>query len=80
MDDALAAVTVPSFLKAGLSEAILSGLASFGPSSSSTTVLLPFWSAISTGAISALNAPSFWACCARSVLSRAYSSCALREN
>ena len=80
IDDELAAVTVPSFLKAGLREAIFSGRASLGPSSSSTTVLLPFLSTSSTGAISALNAPSFCARCARWVLSRAYSSCALREN
>ena len=79
MLEALAAVTVPSFLKAGLSEAILSGRASLGPSSSSTSVLLPFLSTSSTGVISALNAPAAWAFCARSVLSRAYSSWALRE-
>ena len=80
MLEAFAAVTVPSFLKAGFSDEILSGFASLGPSSSSTTVLLPFLSAISTGAISALNAPAACAFWARMVLSRAYSSCAPREN
>ena len=76
----MAAVIVPSFLKEALRLAILSGRASLGPSSSLTTVLLPFLSAISTGAISALNAPSACAFCARRVDSSAYSSCAAREN
>jgi len=64
----------PVLLERRFEARILSGRASFGPSSSVTAVLLPFLSTISTGAISALKAPSACAFCARRVDSIAYSS------
>src|SRR6478672_11018236 len=65
IDEALAAVTEPSFLNTGLRFGILSGLAFFGPSSSLTTVDSPFLPAMVTGTISALNRPCCWAAIAR---------------
>jgi hypothetical protein len=79
MEDEFAAVTVPSFLNTGRSVGTLSGRAPFGPSSSATSVFSPFLPSISTGAISARNAPLFQASTARRVDSSAYSSCAERE-
>jgi hypothetical protein len=79
MDEAFAAVTVPSFLKTGLSEAILSGRAFFGPSSSATTVFSPFFPSISTGTISFAKRPFFCASMAFWVDATANSSCAARE-
>jgi len=78
-DDAFAAVTVPSFLNTGRSVGILSGRALFGPSSSATTAVSPFFRSISTGTISARNAPDCCAATARRVDSIAYSSWAARE-
>ena len=62
-----AAVTVPSFLKAGLSVGILSMLILPGPSSVSTT-RSPLRSFTVTGVISSLNAPDLIASCARCTL------------
>ena len=78
IDEALAAVTVPSFLKTGLRVAIFSGLAFFGPSSSATITGSPFFCGTGTGTISALNRPSFWERMARLVDSSANSSWAAR--
>ena len=58
MEDAFAAVTVPSFAKAGRNVGIFSGRAFLGCSSSETTVS-PLRVLIVTGAISASNAPDF---------------------
>src|SRR5690606_6191770 len=63
--DALAAVTVPSFLKTGFNCGILSKLTELISSSSSTTVTSPLRPVISTGTISFLNLPSLSAFCAR---------------
>ncbi len=60
-------MTLPSFLKTGLSEGIFSGRADLGPSSSATTVLSPFFPSSSTGTISAAKAPAFCASTARRV-------------
>ena len=61
---ALAAVMVPSFLKAGLSAGILSRLAVSGCSSSLTTTS-PLREVTVTGTISASSEPSLIAACAR---------------
>ena len=61
--DAFAAVTVPSFWKAGLSEPIFSSFSSGvanGSSSRSTTVA-PFFPSIVTAANSALKSPDSFA-------------------
>ena len=68
----LAAVTVPSFLKTGLSVGILSSLICLYSSSSLTMVSgLPRLPAIVTGTTSALKAPFFHAAAARRYDSRA---------
>ena len=55
----LAAVTIPSFLNAGLSLAIPSAVTPcFGYSSVSNTIGSPFLCGISTGTISSLNLPA----------------------
>lgn len=61
---ALAAVTVPSFLNAGFSDGILSGMARCGPSSS-FTASTPLRVFTSTGTISASKMPLSPACLAR---------------
>ena len=66
-------------MNTGLSDGILSGLASFGPSSSATIVFSPRFPSSSTGTISARNAPLLAASMARRVDSSAYSSWAARE-
>jgi hypothetical protein len=71
--EALAAVTVPFLSKTGRSVGIFSSL-TFLYSSSSETVTSPFLSAITTGAISFLNAPAFQASAARLYDSMAYAS------
>ena len=78
MDEALPAVTVPSFRKAGRRLAILSGRAFLGPSSSSTFTGSPRRWGTSTGTISSLNFPAFQAAMARSVDITEYSSWAAR--
>ena len=70
MEEALAAVMVPSLAKAGFSVGILSGSALVGCSSSETTCE-PLRVATSTGVISRSNAPLSWARRARARLSRA---------
>ena len=80
MLDAFAAVTVPSFVKAGFRPGILSSCAFFGPSSSSTMTGSPFRCGTGTPTISALNFPAFWAWIARSKLARANASCCSRVN
>lgn len=77
IDEDEAAVTVPSFLNAGLSEGILSTLMRRGPSSVSTTVS-PALPGTVTGAISQRNAPDSVAACARRTESIAKASCASR--
>ena len=65
MDEALAAVIVPSLAKAGLSEGIFSGFALLGCSSVSTTVAPPRPATV-TGSISRAKAPPAIAAFARS--------------
>ena len=77
MLDALAAVIVPSFLNAGLSEGILSSLALNG-CSSCLTMMSPALPCSVTGAISQSNEPSSLAVFARVVESMANWSCASR--
>jgi hypothetical protein len=77
MDDELAAVTVPSGLKAGRSEGIFSILHWPGVSSVSRTTS-PFFPLLVTGAISALKLPIATARCARVTDSRAKASCCWR--
>src|SRR3546814_13922795 len=67
IDEALAAVIVPSLAKAGLSVGILAASTLAG-CSSSAIVVMPLRVATSTGAISRSNAPDFCAFCARSRL------------
>src|SRR5450759_1879481 len=74
MLELLAAVMVPSFLKAGLRLAILSSLTLPGPWSIEITVS-PARPLIVTGAISAANAPDLVAACARCTLVVAKASC-----
>ncbi len=64
IDDDDAAVMVPSFLKAGLSALIFSGLAFSGPSSLVITTSPPLPDTV-TGAISQSKAPLPLAACAR---------------
>ena len=73
----LAAVMVPSFLKAGLSVGIFSSLTLPGPSSTEITVS-PERSLTVTGVISAANAPDLIAACARCTLAVAKLSCCSR--
>jgi hypothetical protein len=73
IDEELAAVTVPSLAKAGLSVGILSKRALPGCSSSRTTTSPPR-SCTVTGAISRLNAPLVIASCARFKDCTAYAS------
>ena len=61
MPDALPAVTVPSFEKAGLSFATVSSVVPALMYSSASTVTSPLRVLIVTGAISSLNLPAFWA-------------------
>jgi len=68
---------VPSFLKAGLSEGILSSLILPGPSSMEITVS-PARPLTVTGTISALKAPDSVAALARCTLVVAKASCASR--
>ncbi|SOY70713.1 hypothetical protein CBM2631_B50092 [Cupriavidus taiwanensis] len=75
----LAAVTVPSFLKAGFSDAILSTFALSGCSSSATVGVAPFLSTIDIEAVSHAKLPSRIADWARCVESTAHPSCASRS-
>ncbi|CFO08449.1 Uncharacterised protein [Bordetella pertussis] len=77
IDDELAAVTVPSFLKAGLSVGIFSGMALVGASSVSITVS-PLRPATVTGVISHLKLPSSLAARARRSDSSEKASCCSR--
>ena len=77
IDDAFAAVTVPSLPKAGRRPANFDGSPLPGSSSWSTTIA-PFFEAISTGTISALNFPLACAARARRYDSAANASCASR--
>ncbi|CUJ15414.1 Uncharacterised protein [Achromobacter ruhlandii] len=79
IDDELAAVTVPSFLNAGLSVGIFSGMALVGASSVSTTVS-PLRPATVTGVISHLKLPSSVAARARRSDSSENASCCSRVN
>jgi hypothetical protein len=79
IDDEVAAVMVPSFLNAGLSDGILSSLALKGCSSRSILVS-PLADATLTGAISQAKLPSSLAALARCVLAIAYWSIASRLN
>ncbi len=63
--EAFAAVTVPSFEKAGRRPAILSSFTREGSSSLSTSSGSPRRWGTSTGTISSLKRPSFWAAWAR---------------
>ena len=73
--DALPAVTVPSFLKAGRIVAITSGAGRvFGYSSASKTNGGPFFCAISIGMISSSKWPASSAASARRTLSEARAS------
>ena len=72
-----AAVIVPSFWKAGLSEAILSSLTLPGPSSMAT-MASPLRVFTVTGVISALKAPDSVAALARCTLVVAKWSCSAR--
>ena len=65
IDDALPAVTVPSFWNAGRSAPSFATSPRPGSSSSATTVGGPLRCAISTGTISPRNLPSAWARSAR---------------
>ena len=77
MDELLAAVMVPSFLKAGLRLGILSSLTLPGPSSTDTTVS-PARVLTVTGVISLAKAPDAVAALARSTLAMAKASCCSR--
>ena len=77
IDELDAAVMVPSFLKAGLSDAIFSSLTLPGVSSLLMTVS-PVRPLTVTGVISALKAPDSPACLARCTLRVAKASCASR--
>ena len=65
MVEAFAAVTVPSFIKAGLREGILSNLTLKGSSSLANTIGSPLRCGISTGTISLANKPFSQADCDR---------------
>ena len=65
MPDALPAVTVPSFSKAGFSLAIASTVAPWRGYSSALTMMSPLRVLMVTGTISSLNLPAF---CAASAL------------
>ncbi len=80
MLEALAAVMVPSFENAGLSEANLVGSPLEGPSSCFTSSGSPLRCGTLTASISASNIPSFWAASARRKLSFEKSSCCSRVN
>ena len=77
MDELEAAVMVPSFLNAGLSEVILSSFTLPGPSSMLTTVS-PARVLTVMGVISAWKAPEAVAALARSTLAVANASCSAR--
>ncbi len=79
MLELLAAVMVPSFLKAGLSVGILSSLTRPGPSSMAITVS-PARPLTVTGVISVANAPDSVAALARCTEVVAKASCASRLN
>ena len=74
----MAAVTVPSLLKAGFSFATASMVAPWRMYSSVSTTTSPFFEAIFTGAISALNLPAFCAASALFCEATANSSCCWR--
>jgi len=77
--EALAAVTVPSFLKAGFRPASFSAVVSpRGCSSVSKRIGSPFFAGISTATISSLNFPAFIAAAVLFWLSAANSSCSSR--
>ena len=78
MLEAVAAVIVPSFEKAGLRLANFDGSPLSGPSSSLTAIGSPFLWATGTASISDSNSPSFCAAIARRKLSLAYWSCCSR--
>ena len=77
MEELVAAVMVPSFLKAGRRLLILSSLTLPGPSSMDTT-RSPLRSLTVTGAISVANAPDSVAALARCTLVVAKASCSAR--
>ena len=79
MLELLAAVMVPSFLKAGLSVGILSSLMRPGPSSMATSASPPRLLTV-TGVISAAKAPLWTAAWARCTLALAKASCCARLN
>ncbi len=79
IDEALAAVMVPSGAKAGRRVGILAGSAFCG-CSSAEMVSTPLRLVISTGVISASKAPDAWAAFALVRLSMAKSSCISRVN
>ncbi len=79
MDEAFAAVTVPSLRKAGFRVGILSSRALPGCSSTLTTVSPPRPLTV-TGAISPTKCPAAIAFCARVSELMANSSCASRVN
>jgi hypothetical protein len=62
--DALAAVTVPSFLNTGFNPGILSNFTALNSSSSATMVIAPARPGISTATISSWNNPFSNAACA----------------
>ena len=78
MPEALPAVTVPSFEKAGRSFRNPSMVASWRMNSSSETTTSPFLVFTVTGTISSLNRPDFWAALALSCEPKANSSCCSR--
>ncbi len=78
MPEALAAVTVPSLVKAGRSRVIVSRFASWRIYSSSLTTVSPRRPLIVTGTISSLNRPDFCAALAFCCDPSANSSCCSR--
>ena len=77
--DALPAVTVPSFEKAGLSLATASSVVPGRMYSSASITTSPLRDAIVTGAISSLKRPAFWAASALFWEATAKRSCSSRE-
>ncbi len=80
MPEALPAVTVPSFLKAGLSLASLSSEVWRGCSSVSNSTGSPLRCGTSTATISSLKRPAAMAASARCWLRRPNSSCSSRPS